>query len=409
MTHPHVQTTWRSTVGAIALAFALSACGGNNQSSAQEDPAPEVGVVTVQATTTTLNTELPARLESFRSADVRAQVGGIVMKRLFQEGSFVQAGQPLFQLDAAVYEANLANARATLLSAEANLAKSQADLARYRPLVEADAISQQEYDAAVAAQRAAKASVEAARAAVRNAQISLNRSQIVAPISGIIGAAKVSEGTLLNAGDTTVLATIQQTDPMYINITQSATDIMKLRQQYADGKVQAVANGGMEIDLMLPDGSVYPHKGQLIFADSAVDASTGQISIRAVVPNPQNVLFSNLYVRVRMPQADIANAFIVPQQAVTRGNQDTVMIVNAQGGMEPRVVKIAGQQGNNWIITEGLKNGDKVIADGIMIAGITGAKKVTPKEWQAPSSNQANEAKTQAVSEPQNHNASDAQ
>ena len=187
----------------------------------------------------------------------------------------------------------------------------------------------------------------------------------------------------MSAGDATVLATIQQTDPMYVNITQSASSIMKLRQDFADGKLQAV-NGGIAVSIFLEDGTEYAHKGRLVFADPTVDEATGQITIRAAVPNPDNVLLPNLYVRVRMPQAEIANAFVVPQKAVTRGQQDTVMVVNADGGMEPRVVTIAGQQGNSWVITEGLAEGDKVIVDGTMIAGMTGAKKVTPKEWTPP-------------------------
>ncbi|MDO4997913.1 MAG: efflux RND transporter periplasmic adaptor subunit [Neisseria sp.] len=398
----------RAAVLAVALAFGVAACSGGDkaagQAQSEEAPAPVVGVVTVEPTTVTLSTELPARLEAFRSADVRAQVGGVIQKRLFQEGSFVKAGQPLFQVDSSAYEANLHSARASLLSAEASLAKADADLARYKPLVEADAISKQEYDAAIAARRAAIASVESSKAAIHSAQISLNRSRITAPISGVIGAAKVSEGTLVSAGDATVLATIKQTNPLYVNITQSATEVMKLRQQYADGKVQAVGNGGAEADILLEDGSTYPLKARLVFADMTVDEATGQVRIRAEVPNPQNVLFPNLYVRVRLPQADVANAFLVPQQSVTRGDNDTVMIVNAQGGMEPRTVKVAGAQNGNWIITEGLQAGDKVIVDGTMIAGMTGAKKVQPKEWTPPSdaSNAApNAAASQAASEAQ--------
>lgn len=398
-----------------AVMLALAACGGQDnkgaagkpaQQQGKEMPPPSVGVVTVQPQTVTLSADLPARLEAYRTADVRAQVGGIIQRRLFQEGSFVRAGQPLFQVDASTYEASLHSARAALLSAEANLAKADADLVRYRPLVEADAVSRQEFDAVVTARRAAAAQVEAARASIKSAQISMNRSRISAPISGVIGAAKVSEGSLVAAGDPTVLATIQQTNPMYVNITQSAADVMKLRQQYADGKVRAVGKGGMEVDILLEDGTPYPHKGRLIFADMTVDAATGQVKVRAEVPNPDNVLIPNLYLRVRMPQADVADAFVVPQQAVTRGGQDTVMVVNADGTFAPRTVVVAGQQGGNWIITEGLQAGDKVIADGLMIAGMTGAKKVTVREWTPPSAatdlpseNAASEIQT--ASEPQ--------
>ncbi|HFC8488581.1 TPA: multidrug efflux RND transporter periplasmic adaptor subunit MtrC [Neisseria meningitidis] len=383
----------RAAALAAAVALVLSSCGKGGdaaqggQPAGREAPAPVVGVVTVHPQTVALTVELPGRLESLRTADVRAQVGGIIQKRLFQEGSYVRAGQPLYQIDSSTYEANLESARAQLATAQATLAKADADLARYKPLVSADAISKQEYDAAVTAKRSAEAGVKAAQAAIKSAGISLNRSRITAPISGFIGQSKVSEGTLLNAGDTTVLATIRQTNPMYVNVTQSATDVMKLRQQVAEGKLLA-ADGAIAVGIKFDDGTVYSEKGRLLFADPTVDESTGQITLRAAVPNDQNILMSGLYVRVLMDQVAVDNAFIVPQQAVTRGTKDTVMIVNAQGGMEPREVTVAQQQGTNWIVTSGLKDGDKVVVEGISIAGITGAKKVTPKEW-APSENQA--------------------
>ena len=380
----------RAAALAASVALALSSCGKadeaaqGGQPAGREAPAPVVGVVTVHPQTVALTVELPGRLESLRTADVRAQVGGIIQKRLFQEGSYVHAGQPLYQIDSSTYEANL----------EAN-----ADLARYKPLVAADAISKQEYDAAVTAKRSAEAGVKAAQAAIKSAGISLNRSRITAPISGFIGQSKVSEGTLLNAGDATVLATIRQTNPMYVNVTQSASEVMKLRRQIAEGKLLA-ADGAVAVGIKFDDGTVYPEKGRLLFADPTVNESTGQITLRAAVPNDQNILMPGLYVRVLMDQVAVDNAFIVPQQAVTRGTKDTVMIVNAQGGMEPREVTVAQQQGANWIVTSGLKDGDKVVVEGISIAGMTGAKKVTPKEWM-PSENQASapQAGVQTASE----------
>lgn len=383
----------RAAALAASVALALSSCGKadeaaqGGQPAGREAPAPVVGVVTVHPQTVALTVELPGRLESLRTADVRAQVGGIIQKRLFQEGSYVRAGQPLYQIDSSTYEASLESARAQLATAQATLAKADADLARYKPLVAADAISKQEYDAAVTAKRSAEAGVKAAQAAIKSAGISLNRSRITAPISGFIGQSKVSEGTLLNAGDTTVLATIRQTNPMYVNVTQSASEVMKLRRQIAEGKLLA-ADGVIAVGIKFDDGTVYPEKGRLLFADPTVNESTGQITLRAAVPNDQNILMPGLYVRVLMDQVAVDNAFVVPQQAVTRGTKDTVMIVNAQGGMEPREVTVAQQQGANWIVTSGLKDGDKVVVEGISIAGITGAKKVTPKEWM-PSESQA--------------------
>ncbi|HHS2140153.1 TPA: multidrug efflux RND transporter periplasmic adaptor subunit MtrC [Neisseria meningitidis] len=383
----------RAAALAAAVALVLSSCGKGGdaaqggQPAGREAPAPVVGVVTVHPQTVALTVELPGRLESLRTADVRAQVGGIIQKRLFQEGSYVRAGQPLYQIDSSTYEAGLESARAQLATAQATLAKADADLARYKPLVAAEAVSRQEYDAAVTAKRSAEAGVKAAQAAIKSAGINLNRSRITAPISGFIGQSKVSEGTLLNAGDTTVLATIRQTNPMYVNVTQSASEVMKLRRQIAEGKLLA-ADGVIAVGIKFDDGTVYPEKGRLLFADPTVNESTGQITLRAAVPNDQNILMPGLYVRVLMDQVAVDNAFVVPQQAVTRGAKDTVMIVNAQGGMEPREVTVAQQQGTNWIVTSGLKDGDKVVVEGISIASITGAKKVTPKEW-APSENQA--------------------
>ncbi|MBW3885723.1 multidrug efflux RND transporter periplasmic adaptor subunit MtrC [Neisseria meningitidis] len=383
----------RAAALAAAVALVLSSCGKGGdaaqggQPAGREAPAPVVGVVTVHPQTVALTVELPGRLESLRTADVRAQVGGIIQKRLFQEGSYVRAGQPLYQIDSSTYEANLESARAQLATAQATLAKADADLARYKPLVAAEAVSRQEYDAAVTAKRSAEAGVKAAQAAIKSAGINLNRSRITAPISGFIGQSKVSEGTLLNAGDTTVLATIRQTNPMYVNVTQSASEVMKLRRQIAEGKLLA-ADGVIAVGIKFDDGTVYPEKGRLLFADPVVNESTGQITLRAAVPNDQNILMPGLYVRVLMDQVAVDNAFVVPQQAVTRGAKDTVMIVNAQGGMEPREVTVAQQQGTNWIVTSGLKDGDKVVVEGISIASITGAKKVTPKEW-ALSENQA--------------------
>ena len=379
---------------AAATALALSACNkgsdaaqgakdekGQQQAAAKKEmPPPVVGVVTVHPETVALTTELPGRLESLRTADVRAQVGGIIQKRLFQEGSYVRAGQPLYQIDSSTYEANLESSRAQLASAQATLAKANADLARYKPLVAADAISKQDYDAAVTAKRSAEASVKAAQAAIKSAGINLNRARITAPISGFIGQSKVSEGTLLNAGDTTVLATIRQTNPMYVNITQSATEVMKLRQQVAEGKLSGV-DGAIEVGIKFDNGEVYPYKGRLLFSDPSVNETTGQITLRASVPNDKNILMPGLYVRVLMEQVAVANAFVVPQQAVTRGTKDTVTIVNAKGEMESREVTVAQQQGTNWIITAGLNDGDKVVVDGTSIAGMMGAKKVTPKEW----------------------------
>ena len=409
-----IRNVWRPAALAATVLLALTACGGGKDTqqaqqgdgdgkqqeaaAQQQMPTPTVEVLTVQPQDIEIGVELPGRLEAVRSADVRPQVGGIVKRRLFQEGSFVREGQPLYQLEDASYLASLESARAQLASAEAAQAKANADVARYRPLVEADAISRQEYDAAVSAKRSADASVKAAKAAIRSAQINVNYSRVTAPIAGFIGQSNVSEGALVGAGDTTAMANIKQTDPMYANVTQSATEIMKLRRQIAEGKVQPV-NGRIEVDIKFEDGSTYGEKGYLMFADTTVSETTGQVKLRVIVPNPQNILLPNLYVRAVMAQSVIKGAFAVPQQAVTRGKQDTVMVVNAQSELEPRVVTVAAQQNGDWIVTDGLKAGDKVVVAGTTIAAMmgaqTGSNKVAPKEWVRPSENAAAQAAPQ--------------
>lgn len=383
------QQTRRLVALALATSLVLTACGGEKAKQAQAQqkaaaakqmPLPVVGVVTVQPENVLLENNLPGRLESQRSADIIPQASGIVKRRLFEEGSFVRAGQPLYELDDENYRASLASAKASLLGAQAQLAKAEADLARYRPLLKADAISKQEWDAAVTAQRSAQSQIEAAQAAIQAAGVNLKHTKIVAPISGIIGQSLVTEGALVSA-NSTKMVNITQNDPLYVNITQSSVDMLKLRQQLASGEKVL---GSPEVTIMLEDGTIYPHKGRFLFSNPTVDEKTGQITIRASVPNPNQMLMSGMYVRVNLPLAGILNAFVVPQQAVTRGTPDTVMIVNAQGGLEPRVVKISGQRGTDWIISEGLQEGDKVVVDGLMIAGMTGAKKVQAKEWTPP-------------------------
>ena len=392
---------------AAAAAIVLPACSESRaagdeqkQQAQQQRPAPMVGVVTVHAGPVATQADLPGRLAAHRVADVRPQVGGIIKKRLFEEGSQVKAGQALYQIDDAVYAANLESARAQLATAQAALAKANADLTRYKPLAAANVISQQEYDAAVAARQSAQASVKAANAAIRSAQINVNYSRITAPISGYIGQSFVSEGALVTAGDANKLATIQQTHPMYVNVTQSANEVMKLKQEIADGKRKLV-NGAVEVGIRFENGQEYPHKGRLLFADPTVDESTGQVTLRAEVPNPDNVLLPGLYVRVGLSQGDIGNAFVVPQQAVTRGKQDTLMIVNAEGGMEPRVITIAGRQGGNWIVTGGLKEGDKVIVEGIMLAGMSGSPKVQTREWTPGGAAPAGNPPAQSAAQPE--------
>lgn len=380
------QPAWRIAIVATATLLALGACKNANEereaaiAAQMAEFEPLVEVVTVQPENVLLETELTGRLEAIRTATIVPQVNGIVKSRLFEEGSFVQAGQPLYQLEDASHSASLESARAQLLTAQAALAKADADVARYRPLLEADAISKQEWDAAVAAKRSAEALVASAQAAIKSSQVNVRHARITAPISGFISQSEVSEGALVSAG-VSKMATIRQTDLLYVNITQSASEIMKLRNQLVSG--ERSLNENLDVGIVFEDGTEYGLRGQLLFADPTVDETTGQVSLRALVPNPDNVLMSGLFVRVRLPLAGVLGAYVVPQQAVTRGKNDTVTVVTAEGKLEPRTVSITGQKAGNWVISEGLNPGDQVAVNGTMISGMLGAQKVKTQEWQA--------------------------
>lgn len=373
---------------AAVLAAALAACGqggngGPPGGGAGGMPPPEVGVVTVQPGDVGLVTELPGRLEASRVAQVRARAAGIVQRRLFREGSDVHAGQALFTIDAAPYAAQVASAQAQLARANANLSQATALAERYKPLVEANAVSKQDYANAVAAQLQAQADVAAGKAAVQTAQINLNYASVTAPISGRIGRALVTEGALVGQGEATQLALIQQVDPLYVNFTQSASEVMALRRAFEGGRLKrAVGSDAASVRVVLEDGTESPRAGKLLFSDLSVDPTSGQITLRAEVPNPGGALLPGLYVRVRLEQAKAGGAVLLPQQAVTRsGTTDTVMVVGADGKVAPRVVKIGGSQGNLWIVLEGLKTGEQVMVDGFqkLRPDIT----VKPVPWQA--------------------------
>ena len=329
-------------------------------------PPAEVGVVTVSLGPVGLQTELPGRLEASRVAQVRARAAGIVQERLFREGSDVKAGQPLFHIDPATYKAALASAQAAQARAQANLAAASALAERYKPLVEANAISKQEYANAVAGQKQAEAEVAAARAAVETAQINLGQATVTAPIAGRVGRALVTEGALVGQGEATPLALVQQIDPLYVNFTQSAGEILALRRAFEQGKLQRAAKSeGAAVRVVLEDGSVYPLAGRLLFSDLSVDPTTGQVTLRAEVPNPKGELLPGLYVRVRLEQGRVPQGVLLPQQAVSRSGQgDTVMVVGEGGQVAPRPVKVGDAQGNQWVILDGLKAGEQVVVDG---------------------------------------------
>ena len=386
----------------LIAALGLSACGDKKEDAqkaqaATQAPPPEVGVVTVDLQNVPLVSDLPGRLEASRIAQVRARAAGIVQKRLFQEGSDVRAGQALFQIDSTPYRASLQSAQATLAQAEANLAQASATARRYKPLVEANAISKQEYDTAIAAEKAAAAMVAAGKAGVTNANVNLSYANVTAPISGRIGRAMVTEGALVGQGEATQLATIQQVNPLYVNLTQSSADIMRMREAVNSGKLAKLGDNGIKVDVYLDDGKKYAQPGKLLFTDLSVDPSTGQVSVRAELPNPEGMLLPGTYVRVRLQQAQVDNATLIPQQAVTRNEKGNfVMVVAEDGSVAPRPVQISQSQGNNWIVTSGLKTGEKVMVDGLIKVGM-GAKKVKPVPWKGDGSTAAPAAPTPAA------------
>ena len=392
--------------GAVVIAVSLlAACGQKPEQGAGGPPPAEVGVVTVAAQAVGLATELPGRLEASRVAQVRARAAGILQKRVFTEGSDVKAGQLLFRIDAAPYEASAASARAALARAQANLTQAAALAERYQPLLEANAISKQEYVNAVAAQKTAEADVATGRANVQTAQINLGYATVTAPISGRIGRALVTEGALVGQGDATPLATVQQINPMYVNFTQSTADVLRLRKAVESGQFKraggdgAAGAGSLPVRLILDDGSDYGQPGKLLFSDLTVDPTSGQITLRAEVPNPTGLLLPGMYVRVRLEQAHAEAGIVVPQQAVTRGSTgDSVMVVGADGKVAPRPVKIGSSVKGQWVVLEGLKVGEQVMVDGFQ--KLRGNAPVKPVPWSPAASAAAASAKAAAASAP---------
>jgi membrane fusion protein (multidrug efflux system) len=366
---------------AIALPLALLvACGakdgmpGAAAGPASGPPPATVGVVTAANEAVALQTELPGRVSPVRVAQVRARVNGVVLQRLFREGSEVKAGQVLYQIDAAPYRAAFESAQASVAKSQANLAQATAQLERNKPLVEANAISKQEYTTLATAQKQAEADLATAKAAVQTAQINLNYATVTAPISGRIGQSLVTEGALVSQTEATQLAVIQQTGTVYVNFTQSTTDVLRLRKAIASKQLRASGDGSVPVRVVLEDGSELPRAGKLLFTDLTVDATSGQITLRAEVPNSDGLLLPGQYVRVRLSQAELPSAMLLPQQAVTRTNQgDTVLVVGADGKPAPRPVKVGNAQNNQWVILDGLKPGDQVIADGFQKMMVPGA------------------------------------
>ena len=350
-----------------ALAVVAVLFAGCGKKAASPPPPPEVGVVTVATEPLPVTTELPGRMDAVRTAQVRARVAGILLKENYVEGSDVKAGDLLFQIDPAPLQASYDSAQAALAKAEASLKQTQAQADRYQTLVKIHAVSQQDFDNAVSSAAQGKADVLTAKANVETAGLNLGYATVTAPISGRSGKALVTEGALVGQNEATELAVIQQLDPIYFDFTESSVDVLRLRKQLADGQLQSVAPGAAKITLLLEDGSVYPHDGKLLFSDITVDPTTGMITLRAEFPNPDDELLPGMFARGRLEQAVNDQAIAVSQRAVVHGADGgaTVFIVTPDNKIEVRPVKANTALGDQWIVTSGLKTGERVVVEGL--------------------------------------------
>ena len=360
---PSLRTRNALPVALIASALALVACG--KKDAAPSQPPPAITYVTLKPQTVTLTRELTGRADAWQQADVRPQVTGIVERLLFVEGGMVRAGQTLYQLDQTSYRANANSANASIMSAEANLVSARKNAIRSAELVKVDAISKQDNDNAQAALREAEAALHSARASLQSANVPLGYTRVTAPISGRIGRSSVTRGALVTASQATALAVIQDTDPMYVEINQSATELLQLRREVQNGSLQGTDT--VPVTIKLDDGSTFAHQGKLSFAEELVDPSTGAVAIRVIVPNPDQVLLPGMFVRAVVANGERQNAILAPQQGITRdprGNA-TAMVVDAQGKVEVRQVKVNTTVGDKWLVDGGLKAGDKLIVEGL--------------------------------------------
>jgi len=354
----------------LAGSLTLTGCGKQKTPAGMPQGGPaEVGIVVVKPQRVALTTELAGRTSAFLVAEVRPQVSGIIQKRLFTEGSDVKAGEVLYQIDPAAYQASYNSAKAALARVEANLIPARLKAGRYQELVKVNAVSQQECDDASAALKLAEADVEAAKAALETAGINLAYTRVTAPIAGRIGRSSVTTGSLVTANQAAPLSTIQQLDPVYVDVTQSSAELLRIKHNLATGQIKNKAKSA-KVKLLLEDGTPYPQTGTFKFSDVTVEQGTGSVTIRTVFPNPKQVLLPGMYVRAVLEEGVSEQAILVPQRGVTRnpaGNA-MVMLVGNEEKVEPRVIKVIQTVGENWLVSEGLKAGDRVILEGLQKA-----------------------------------------
>lgn len=356
------------TAGAAALISALAVLAGCSKSTSEAprtQQVAEVGVFKVAPQALQITTELPGRTTAYQVAEVRPQVGGLIQKRLFVEGADVKAGVPLYQIEPATYQASYNSAKAALAKARANLLTAQPKVTRYKELVAIEGVSKQDYDDAVAAYEQAKADVESATAAMETAKINLNYTHVDAPISGRIGRSSVTPGALVTASQTTALTTVQQLDPIYVDVTQTSEDMLRLKREVEAGNLKK--NGQARVTLILSDGSKYAQEGKLQFSDVTVDTSTGNVTLRALFPNPKHDLLPGMFVRAVVESGVNEHAIAVPQQGVTRNpkGEATAMVLNKEGKVEQRVLVTGGTLGDKWLVKSGLNDGDLLIVEGL--------------------------------------------
>ncbi len=366
---------------ALSVSLLTGSCGCRKQ--APPPPSvPEVAVVTVRPEQVVLTTELPGRTSAYRVSEIRPQVGGLIQKRLFQEGSNVTAAQVLYQIDPASYQSALNNAKAALSRAEANLPAIRLRVERYKDLVSVKAVSQQDYDDTAAALKQAEADVEYWKAALETASINLGYTRITAPISGRIGRSNVTDGALVTAHQPLSLATVQQLDPMYVDVPQSTADLLRLRGRLKDGRIDQNGTNQKKVRLLLEDGTPYSREGTLQFQDVTVDPTTGSVILRAVFPNPQGILLPGMFVRAVVQEGVNRQAILVPQQSVSRdpkGNP-AALTVDAGGKVQQRMLVLDRAIGDKWLVSSGFASGDRVIAEGIQKVRPGASVKVVPFE-----------------------------
>lgn len=388
----HNASSINRLVLAVALAVLATACSNEgsqaNAAISAAPPPPSVGVFVAQAADVPLITELPGRTAAFLIAEVRPQVTGLIKQRAFKEGSEVKAGELLYQIDPATYKAAHDTAKAGLARAEANLSAAKLKASRYAGLAKIDAVSQQANDDAAAALKLAEADVAAARASIEQARIDLEFTRLASPIAGRIGRSTVTAGALVTANQAQALATVQQLNPIYVDLTQSSAELLRLRSALEAGRLQQASTVEMPVSLVLEDGSEYAQPGKLAFSEVSVDPATGSVTLRAVFPNPDGVLLPGMYVRARLEQAVAHNAILIPHAGLTRDarGQAIVMVVGADDAVEARSIKAERSIGDQWVVTEGLAAGERIIVEGLqkvrpgtkVIADVAGAVAATP-------------------------------